>query len=239
MHLLHHIIFSHCSSGELVVVASMKTAMALGLNDDADRLLLWIVDHQGHLGCLDIRSAECSVIGRLGITMKEIGFDEQGRLIGCNGTDTYLIDTGNARVTLLDAIPSHRQALSARAGSATAWQKPELLASCSTHSFGDGATKRNATELAFDMARFFMNNVLGHQEQFVQLAVLNGHTLEIGVFGHGPLYGRAKSQISLLHTQGARIYTTNSATGHTTPVSDYPGTTQSLFQRPKIVCTES
>lgn len=227
MQLLDNIMFTHSSDGHLVVAASMGTALAQGLCDDAQHQYLWVVDSATRLGRVDVKSGKAEVIGRLGIELQEIGFDEQGRLLGRSGQDLYSINTNNAKLTFMPVS----EATSGHQSSVKQFPRPERhtgglfsVANSAPLLVEDSRANginRTASELAFDLARLYMKLFSQEADNMVQLAVLDGRSMDIGVFGYGTIYGSARGNISLFQPDARRVYTTDSRTGNTTSVTDY------------------
>ena len=240
MQLLDNIMFTHSQGGHLILAASMDVAIALGLCDDAPRQYLWVVDKETRLGCVDVKTAQVTVIGKLGIAMSDISFDHQGRLLGMNGGDVYHINTTNASLKMLDGtreIRSMSQGMHVESDYRTRHQDNVVTI---------GGKKREAeraerkdSELAFDLARFFMKLFPNDHRNMVQLAVIDGTSMDIGVFGYGTVYGRAKTHLNLFQLDDPRIYTIDSKTGNPTSIAAHPRNRLRSNWRNLAACSES
>ncbi|MDX1694984.1 MAG: hypothetical protein R3208_14555 [Ketobacteraceae bacterium] len=220
--------FTHARSGHLVVAASMDAAITLGMCEDSQRLYLWIVDATTQLGRIDVKTGDVQLIGKVGISMREIGFDNQGRLLGMNGSDVYKINPSNGALAMIGGTsdePSRTHSFAVR--------QSQVARGSNVLSFGQNTTPsmipaekadsdRTDADIAFELARLFMKLRSDNKENMVQLAVIDGKSMEIGVFGYGTIYGRAKSHLNLFHLNDPMIYTTDSTTGNTTSIAEHP-----------------
>lgn len=214
MSLIKKMMFTHSANGHLVVAASLDVALAMGLCDEDQQLYLWVVDSAARLGRVNIKTAKTEVIGKLGITMDEISFNDQGYLLGSSGKDLYRINTRNGALSRLSSADvddgSHTPALT---GNTPA--RRSLVGALRSD------TDQSPAQLAFELARLFIKLYSVDEENLVQLAILDGRTMDIGVFGYGTIYGRAASNISRFQMENPGIYTTNSLTGRTTTLADH------------------
>lgn len=222
MSLMKKLMFTHSANGHLVVAASLDVAMAMGLCEEDQQLYLWVVDSAARLGRVNIKTAKTEVIGKLGITMDEICFNDQGYLLGSSGKDLYRINTRNGALGLLSGAD-------AAEGSHT----PVVTGSTSHARSLVGAlrsdTGQSPAHLAFELARLFIKLYSVGEDNLVQLAILDGRTMDIGVFGYGTIYGRAASNIRRFQMENPGIYTTSSLTGRTTTLAEHQRKPASLF----------
>ena len=231
MLMLDNLMFTHGRSGHLIVAATMDAAITLGLCEDAQKQYLWVVDKRTQLGRIDVKTGEVETIGKLGIGMEEIAFDQQGFLKGINGNDVYRINTRNASLSMVggtDGFQDHDQpAAKVPRQSTPQYQDSNVLAFGQPKVSGNVPQQkpeenRSDSDLAFDLARLFMKIMPQGGQNMVQLAIIDGKSIDIGVFGYGTIYGRAKSQVNLFQMNDPAIYTTDSITGDTMAVSEHP-----------------
>ena len=219
MSVLNKMMFTHSENGHLIVAASLDTALTLGMCENSQQLYLWVVDDTTRLGRVNVRSGHVELIGKVGIPMEEIAFDSRGYLLGASGHDLYRINPQNGALTLLSCQGEQKAGAAGGSGHLTG------LGGAGNRSLvGSFKSEQNqsSAHLAFDLARLFIKLYADGDENLVQLAILDGRTMDIGIFGYGTIYGRAKSNISQFQMENPGIYTTDSLTGRTTALAEYP-----------------
>ncbi len=227
MALLKNMMFTHTANGHMIVAASLDTALALGLCEEHQQLYLWVVDSCARLGRVNVKTGTTEAIARLGIAMEEISFNSRGYLLGTAGRDLYRINPRTGALNLLTDARANSDSSSSFQRSASAEHSSQVLAlGGSGHHSLVGAFRSDASQTsaqpAFDLARLFLKLHSVEEDNLVQLAILDGRTLDVGIFGYGTIYGRAKSNISRFQLENPGIYTTNSLTGRATTLAEHP-----------------
>ena len=172
-----------------------------------------------------------------GIMMTDISFDHQGRLLGMNGDDVYHINTANASLRMIEGgrdIRSMSRGMHIESDQRIRHQDNVVAIGGKRQD-----VPRTDADIAFDLARFFMKVCPEDHHNMVQLAVIDGKTIDIGVFGYGTVYGRAKSHLNLFQLDDPRIYTIDSTTGNPTSIAAHPRNRLRSSWRNMAACPET
>lgn len=191
--------------------------------------IMHVHDSNGNLGMVDVTTGDVSLIGSMGVTMTDIGFDPVGNLYGIGFNGLYSINETTAATTLIGnhGIASGNAlvfddggTLYAAGASSNSLYTIDPLTGASTSlgimGFASGG------DLAFSGGDLYLAS---STSALIRIDLNNiGNTAVVGSFGVNGVYGLATGDNGTLYAvANTTIYTVNTATGAATNPVNFAG----------------
>jgi len=191
--------------------------------------IMYVHDSSGNLATVDVQSGAVNMIGNLGVTMTDIGFDPAGNLWGVSFTSFFSIDHTSAATSFIgshginnaNALVFGADGTAYAAGNTT----PNLFTIDTLTGLGTSQGNigfNSGGDLAFHDGNLYLASSLSSLV-LVDLNDLSA-SFQVGPFGVNNVYGLATGDDGILYgVAGTQIFSVNTATGAATSPVNYGG----------------